>query len=88
MSAATADILDLTDEQREIRALCREFAERDIRPASRNVDEADTEMPWDVWRKAAEIGITTYMLPEEYGGGGTLDLLTQCLVLTKPDTIE
>ena len=80
MTAATAEILDLTEEQREIRALCREFAEREIRPASRRVDEADVEMPWDVWRKAAEIGITTYMLPEEVGGGGSTDVLTQCLV--------
>ena len=71
MTAATGEILDLTEEQREIRALCREFAKRELRTASRRVDEADVEMPWDVWRKAAEIGITTYMLPEEVGGGGT-----------------
>ena len=80
MTAATGEILDLTEEQREIRALCREFAKRELRTASRRVDEADVEMPWDVWRKAAEIGITTYMLPEEVGGGGTTDVLTQCLV--------
>jgi alkylation response protein AidB-like acyl-CoA dehydrogenase len=73
-------LVELTAEQREMRDVCRAFAEREIRPASRAVDEADTEMPWDVWRKAAEVGITTYMLPEQYGGGGTTDLFTQCLV--------
>ena len=77
----TAEALfELTPEQREIRDVCREFAQREIRPVSREVDEADTEMPWEVWRKAAEVGITTYMLPEEYGGGGSTDLFTQCLV--------
>jgi alkylation response protein AidB-like acyl-CoA dehydrogenase len=73
-------LVELTPEQREIRDVCRDFARREIRPASRAVDEADIEMPWEVWRKAAEVGITTYMLPEEYGGGGTSDVFTQCLV--------
>jgi alkylation response protein AidB-like acyl-CoA dehydrogenase len=73
-------LVELTSEQREIREVCREFAEREIRPVSRAVDEADTQMPWEIWRKAAEVGITTYMLPEEYGGGGSTDVFTQCLV--------
>jgi acyl-CoA dehydrogenase len=77
MSAA---ILELTPEQREIQALCREFAAREIRPVSLAVDEADTEMPWEVWYKAAALGITSFMLPEEYGGGGMTDVLTQCIV--------
>jgi acyl-CoA dehydrogenase len=73
-------LFDLTSEQREIQALCREFAEREIRPISLAVDEADTEMPWEIWRKAAALGLTAYMLPEEYGGGGMTDVFTQCLV--------
>jgi len=75
-----AELLDLTREQRDIQALCREFAEKEIRPISPAVDEADTEMPWEIWHKAAELGITSYMLPEEYGGGGMTDIATQCLV--------
>jgi alkylation response protein AidB-like acyl-CoA dehydrogenase len=70
----------LSDEQREIQALCREFAQREIRPVSQAVDEADTEMPWEVWYKAAEVGITSFMLPEELGGGGMTDCLTGCVV--------
>jgi acyl-CoA dehydrogenase len=73
-------IVDLTPEQREIQELCREFAAREIRPISLAVDEADTEMPWAIWHKAAELGITSFMLPEEYGGGGMTDAFTQCLV--------
>ena len=74
------DLFDLTPEQREIQTLCREFAEREIRPISLEVDEADTQMPWEIWYRAAELGLTSFMLPEEYGGGGLTDVLTHCLV--------
>jgi acyl-CoA dehydrogenase len=74
------EALELTPEQREIQSVCREFAQREIRPIAQTVDEADTEMPWEVWYKAAEIGLTSFMLPEEYGGGGMTDCFTACVV--------
>lgn len=74
------ELLELTHEQREIRALCREFAEREIRPIAHAVDEADTEMPWEIWYRAAELGLTSFMLPERFGGGGMEDALTQAIV--------
>ncbi len=80
MSPGAQDIFDLAPEQREIQALCREFAEKEIRPVSLAVDEADTEVPWDVWYKAAALGLTSFMLPEEHGGGGMTDCFTQCIV--------
>ena len=80
MSKVASEPFGLSDEQREIQALCREFAQREIRPISQAVDEADTEMPWEVWYKAAEVGITSFMLPEELGGGGMTDCLTGCVV--------
>jgi acyl-CoA dehydrogenase len=80
VSKVASQPFGLSDEQHEIQALCREFAEREIRPISQAVDEADTEMPWEVWYKAAEVGITSFMLPEEYGGGGMTDCLTGCIV--------
>lgn len=70
----------LTDEQRDIVELCRQFAAEQIRPRGREVDEADVESPLDVFRAAAKVGITDFMLPEEYGGGGFTDVVTQCLV--------
>ncbi|MGW1212486.1 acyl-CoA dehydrogenase family protein [Streptomyces sp. NPDC002499] len=70
----------LTDEQRAIVELCREFAANEIRPRGREVDERDIESPLDIFRAAAKVGITDFMLPEEYGGGGFTDLVTQCLV--------
>jgi alkylation response protein AidB-like acyl-CoA dehydrogenase len=74
------NLFELSPEQREIQALCREFAERQIRPIAAEVDEADTEMPWEIWNRAAELGLTSFMLPERFGGGGMEDSLTQALV--------
>ena len=77
---AVRELVPLTQEQEEIRRTCREFAAREIRPISLQVDAADGEVPWEVWRKAAAIGLTSFMLPAEYGGGGLTDCLTACLV--------
>jgi alkylation response protein AidB-like acyl-CoA dehydrogenase len=74
------EIPELTEEQQEIQRLCREFAAREIRPVSLAVDEADGEVPWELWRKAAQLGLTSFMLPERYGGGGMRDCLTACVV--------
>lgn len=70
----------LTDEQRDIVELCRQFAVNEIRPRGREVDERDVESPLDIFRSAAKVGITDFMLPEELGGGGFTDVVTQCLV--------
>jgi alkylation response protein AidB-like acyl-CoA dehydrogenase len=78
-AVGTGELFQLTPEQREIQALCRDFAEREIRPTAHEVDEADAETPWDLWYRAAKVGLTSFMLPEEYGGGGLTDVFTQCL---------
>src|SRR4051794_10836434 len=75
-----AGVIALTPEQEEIQRVCRDFAAREIRPVSAAVDEADTQVPWDVWHAAAAIGLTSFMLPEEHGGGGLTDVFTGCLV--------
>ncbi|WP_455355235.1 acyl-CoA dehydrogenase family protein [Streptomyces sp. SYSU K217416] len=74
------ELVELTAEQSDILDLCRTFAQQEIRPVARAVDEADTEVPWEIWNAAAKVGLTSYMLPEEYGGGGFTDLFTQVLV--------
>src|SRR3989449_1958837 len=47
---------ELTDDQREIRDWVHEFAEREIRPVAAHYDEIE-EFPWEVVRKAAEVGL-------------------------------
>ncbi len=74
------DALELDDDQRMMVELARDFAAREIRPRAREVDEADVESPLDLWSKAAGAGLTSFMLPEEHGGGGISDLHTQVLV--------
>jgi acyl-CoA dehydrogenase len=59
----------LTDEQRELRALAREFAEKEIRPKAAEYDEHQTH-PADVVAKAHELGLMNVHVPEEYGGPG------------------
>ena len=59
----------LTEEQKELRALAREFAEKEIRPRAAEYDERSTH-PVDVIAKAHEIGLMNIHVPEEYGGPG------------------
>ena len=68
----------LSREQEEIRDLAHEFAEKEMRPVAERYDETE-ETPWEVMRKAHELGLdATASLPEEYGGGG-IDLLTNLM---------
>ena len=57
-----------------------DFAENEIRPRGREVDEADVVTPVDIFHQAAQVGITDFMIAEEFGGGGFTDVYTQCLV--------
>jgi acyl-CoA dehydrogenase len=59
----------LTPEQRELRALAREFAEKEIRPRAAEYDEQQTH-PADVIARAHELGLMNLHLPEELGGLG------------------
>src|SRR5918912_4546255 len=60
---------ELTDEQKALRALAREFAEKEIRPKAAEYDEHRTH-PADVIAKAHELGLMNIHVPEEYGGLG------------------
>ncbi len=53
----------LTDEQRELRALAREFAAKEIRPKAAEYDEHQTH-PADIVAKAHEVGLMNLHLPE------------------------
>ncbi|MES1246270.1 MAG: acyl-CoA dehydrogenase family protein [Actinomycetota bacterium] len=57
----------LTDEQKALRELAREFAEKEIRPKEREYDE-HMRHPADVIAKAHETGLMNLHVPEEYGG--------------------
>jgi acyl-CoA dehydrogenase len=59
----------LTDEQKALRELAHEFAEKEIRPRSAEYDEHQTH-PADVIAKAHEVGLMNPHIPEELGGSG------------------
>ena len=69
---------DLTDEQKEIQQLARRFAREKISPAAEHYDRTH-EYPWPLIREAQEMGLTTMVVPEEYGGLG-LSLFEEILV--------
>jgi acyl-CoA dehydrogenase len=59
----------LTEEQRALRELARDFADKEIRPKAAEYDEHQTH-PADVIAKAHELGLMNLHVPEEYGGLG------------------
>src|SRR5919199_4115588 len=59
----------LTDEQKALRELARDFAAKEIRPKEREYDEK-MQHPADVIAKAHEIGLMNLHIPEEHGGLG------------------
>src|SRR6476469_6342267 len=59
----------LTDEQKELRALAREFAAKEIRPKAAEYDVA-MQHPADVIAKAHGLGLMNLHIPVEYGGLG------------------
>ncbi len=68
-STATGVSFSLTDEQKELRALAREFAEKEMRPLEAECDVA-MRHPVEVIEKAHETGLMNPHVPEEYGGAG------------------
>lgn len=68
----------LSDEQRMIRDLARDFAEKEILPLAEECDQSG-EFPWPVVRKAQETEMMNLNVPEEYGGP-ELGVLEECIV--------
>jgi alkylation response protein AidB-like acyl-CoA dehydrogenase len=58
---------DLSDEQRALQGLCRDFAKRAIVP-HRDEWSATGRFPAEVFRSMAELGLMGLLVPERYGG--------------------
>jgi butyryl-CoA dehydrogenase len=70
---------DLTQDQREIQALTREFAKAEIEPNAARWDR-EHHFPRELFGKLAELGLMGACVPEEYGGAG-VDFPSYILVL-------
>jgi short-chain 2-methylacyl-CoA dehydrogenase len=60
---------DLTDEQKAIQDLCRDFAQNEVAPQAQRND-AEERFPYELVRKMAELGLMGLPFPEKYGGAG------------------
>jgi acyl-CoA dehydrogenase len=70
--------LTLTDEQKDLRELAHDFAEKEIRPVAWDYDR-DGTWPQEIIEKAWEVGLMNVHIEEAYGGPG-LDNLSGCLI--------
>jgi alkylation response protein AidB-like acyl-CoA dehydrogenase len=70
---------ELSDDQREIQALARDFAKEQIDPDAGEWDRAHA-FPRDLLTRLGELGLLGVCVPEEYGGAGA-DFLSYILVL-------
>jgi butyryl-CoA dehydrogenase len=61
--------LQLTEDQQLLQKTVREFAEAEVRPRARELDETG-HFPRDLFAKAAELGLTGVAIPENEGGAG------------------
>jgi butyryl-CoA dehydrogenase len=59
----------LTDDHRLLQKTVREFAESEVKPLARELDETG-HFPRETFKKAAELGLTGIALPEQEGGAG------------------
>lgn len=61
--------IQLTEEQRQVRDLCRQFASEELAPNARRWDERH-EFPAEAVRKLGEMGLLGVAVPTEWGGAG------------------
>jgi len=81
-----ANLLVLTEEQREIQSLARDFAEREIAPHAARWDEEAYFEPALVG-KLGELGFLGMLVPEEYDGLG-LDTTSYLLALEEIAAVD
>jgi len=69
----------LTPEQEQLKQTAREFARNEIIPIAGKYDEIE-QVPFELMRKAWELGLMNFEIPQEYGGLG-LSVLDTILCL-------
>jgi acyl-CoA dehydrogenase len=70
---------DLTDEQKMLKEMVRDFVEKECpKPVARELEESH-EFPHDLRKRIAAAGLNGIGVPEEYGGQGG-DIIDQVIV--------
>ncbi len=70
---------DLTEEQRAVQMMVRDFAEREMAPVAGDLDQRE-EFPWSIVRRLADLGLMGILFPKEYGGAA-MDYISYALIL-------
>jgi butyryl-CoA dehydrogenase len=71
--------INLTEEQQLLQKSVRDFAEAEVKPHAKEIDETG-RFPRDNFKKAAELGLTGVAVPENYGGAG-MDHVSYAIVI-------
>jgi butyryl-CoA dehydrogenase len=71
--------LELTEEQRLLQHTVREFAEAEVKPLAKEIDETG-RFPRETFRKAADLGLTGVAFPDACGGAG-MDHISYTIVI-------
>lgn len=77
---------DLSQEQKMIRETVRDFAEREVKPLARELDEKG-EFSYELTKKMGELGLFGMNLPEKYGGQG-LDTLSYIIAVEEMARVD
>ncbi len=77
---------DLSEDQKMIRASVRDFAEREIKPLAKELDEKST-FSLELTKKMGEMGLFGMYLPENYGGQG-MDTLSYIIAVEELARID
>src|SRR6266498_1466165 len=77
---------ELPEEQKEIRALARDFALSEVAPVIRRFDEAH-EFPHEILAKLGKTGLRGALVPEEYGGAA-LDYVSYALAVEELNRVD
>jgi alkylation response protein AidB-like acyl-CoA dehydrogenase len=68
----------LTEEQLELKAMVKEFVDKEIVPYTDEMDKNNACRP-EIFKKAGDMGLLNLVVPEEYGGPG-LDSITIAMI--------
>ena len=77
---------EITEEQQFIRESVRDFAEREIKPLAKELDEKQ-QFSIELTRKMGEMGLFGMVVPEEYGGQG-LDYISYIIAVEELARID
>jgi butyryl-CoA dehydrogenase len=70
---------ELTEEQKMMRDMCRQFAEKEVMPVAAELDEEE-RYPAELVKRMGELGLMGISMPQDYGGAG-MDMVSYCIAV-------